>query len=476
MKYLSCFLLLCAMAVSLAQCTPDDANEVPSSLRIQDFVWKGMNLYYLWQDQVADLADDRFTGQHDLNGFLSGYPDPIALFNQLRTDPQTDRFSVIYSDYRALQAVLNGNNDNNGMDFALRYVPGSNTDIFGWVRYVLPNSDAEAKNVQRGHIFYAVNGTPLTVSNYRELLAPQTYTIQLADFNNGNITPNGQSITLTKSPYCENPIYRNLVIEQGTLKIGYLMYNGFYRGYEPQLNAAIASLQSAGITDLVLDLRYNSGGSIDTATRLASMITGQFTGQVFALEQWNPKVQAYYENTQPNSLIDRFTDQLANGSPLTQLNLSRVYVLTTGSTASASELVINGLAPYIDVIQIGEATTGKNVGSITLYDSPTFRAEDRNTSHRYAMQPIVLRIANRDQFGDYTQGLPPDVPFQENLENPGILGNASEPFLAAAINLITGSGRMSTVQHATSVPFTDSKALLNQDQMYKEPDALPSVN
>jgi carboxyl-terminal processing protease len=262
-------------------------------------------------------------------------------------------------------------------------------------------------------MFYAINGTPLTVSNYQSLLAADTYTVNLADYDNGNITPNGQSVTLTKTAYSENPVLVNSVINSGSHTIGYLMYNGFYPGYETQLNNAFGELASQNITDLVLDLRYNSGGSIATATRLASMITGQFTGQLFAKEEWNPKAQEYFESQNPDALRDNFTNVLGNNAAINSLNLSTVYVLTTKSTASASELVINGLAPYINVVQIGDFTTGKNVGSITLYDSPDFSINGRSTKHRWAMQPIVLRIVNKAGFGDYLSGLEPDYPLTE---------------------------------------------------------------
>jgi len=131
------------------------------------------------------------------------------------------------------------------------------------------------------------------------------------------------------------------------------MYNGFYAGYDSQLNAAFGTLKSANVTDLVLDLRYNSGGSINSATKLASMITGQFTGQLFAKQQWNSKAQAYYESSNPSSLENRFV------GGLNSLQLNKVYILTTKGTASASELVINCLKPYINVVQIGDVTIGK---------------------------------------------------------------------------------------------------------------------
>lgn len=416
-------------------CTDNDDNPVPSGLEINDFVWKGMNLYYLWQADVPDLADNRFANQSELNTFLEGFDEPTNLFNALRVANSIDRFSVIYSDYSVLEGTLSGNTLNNGMDFALRYKTGSNTDIYGWVRYIIPNSDAATKPIQRGDIFYAINGTPLTVDNYRSLLANDTYTINLADYDGGNITPNGQSVSLTKTALAENPILLNTVITNGSHKIGYLMYNGFYSNYDNQLNTVFGNFQSQSVTDLVLDLRYNSGGSISTATKLASMITGQFTGQLFAKQQWNAKAQSYFESNNPASLENRFVGNLNS------LNLNKVYILTTNATASASELVINCLKPYITVVQIGTTTTGKNVGSITLYDSPTFAKQNVNPRHKYAMQPIVLKIVDKNGFGDYTSGIAPTTPLPESMDDLGILGNPSEPLLNTAINQIIGSGR-----------------------------------
>lgn len=433
-NFLKTALWMCLLVFTYS-CTDNDDNPVPSGLEINDFVWKGMNLYYLWQAEVPDLADNRFDNQSQLNTFLEGFDEPTTLFNALRVANSIDRFSVIYSDYSVLEGALSGNTLNNGMDFALRYKTGSTTEIYGWVRYIIPNSDAATKPIQRGTIFYAINGTPLTVDNYRSLLANDTYTINLADYDGGNITPNGQTVSLTKTALAENPILLNTVITNGSHKIGYLMYNGFYSTYDNQLNTVFGSFQSQNVTDLVLDLRYNSGGSISTATKLASMITGQFTGQLFAKQQWNAKAQSYFESNNPASLENRFVGNLNS------LNLNKVYILTTNATASASELVINCLKPYITVVQIGTTTTGKNVGSITLYDSPTFAKQNVNPRHKYAMQPIVLKIVDKNGFGDYTSGIAPTTPLPESMDDLGILGNPSEPLLNAAINQIIGSGR-----------------------------------
>lgn len=456
MKKLFFFFLILLFFPLLNSCEDNDDNLVPSELEVNDFVWKGLNLYYLWQADVPDLADNRFSNQSELNAFLKTYDSPTTLFNHLRIDNTIDRFSVIFSDYTVLEGILTGNTKNNGVDYGIKLKPGSDTEVFGWVRYIIPNSDASTKDIQRGDIFYAINGIPLTVDNYRTLLADDTYTLNLADYDGGNITPNGQSVTLTKTELAENPIFINTVINQGTHNIGYLMYNGFYSAYDNQLNDVFGNFISQNVTDLVLDLRYNSGGSVNTATKLASMITGQFSGQIFAKQQWNAKAQAYYESNNPASLLNKFYSGL-NG-----LNLNKVYVLTSKSTASASELVINCLKPYIEVIQIGDKTTGKNVGSVTLYDSPTYGKTDVNPSHKYAMQPIVLKIVDKNGFGDYTTGIAPTLTntYIELFEDMGVLGNPSEPLLSRAINLITASGKQATVSNDVSKrDFADCKTV-----------------
>jgi C-terminal processing protease CtpA/Prc len=459
MKKIVVSLLLLLIIIPFG-CSDMDDNAVPTSLEIKDFVWKGMNLYYLWQADVPDLADDRFANQSQLNSFLEPYTTPSDLFNALRVPSPTDRFSVIYSDYTLLEGALSGTTLNNGMDYGLKHINGT-TDVFGWVRYIIPNSDAATKDIHRGDIFYAIDGIPLNDDNYRSLLfsTNETYTVNLANYSSDSsgfvtITPNGQSVTLTKTALAENPIFFNTVITQGTRKIGYLMYNGFYSSYDNQLNTAFGSFVSQNVTHLVLDLRYNSGGSVDTATKLASMITGQFTGQTFAKQQWNAKAQAYFLANNPASLDNKFV------SGLNSLGLNKVYILTSKASASASELVINCLKPYITVVQIGDVTTGKNVGSVTLYDSPSFTKSNVNQNHKYAMQPIVLKIVNKDNFGDYTAGIAPTTSLPENLSDLGFIGDVNEPLLNAAINQIIASGKMlPQVPNVINRDFTDAKAI-----------------
>jgi carboxyl-terminal processing protease len=472
-KFLILFLLA---AFTFQSCQDNDDVAVPNNLDINDFVWKGMNLYYLWQADVPNLSDNKFKTQTELNSFLAGYPKPEDLFEALRVDKNIDRFSWIVDDYLELEGQLQGTTNNNGVEFGLSYKTSGSNEIIGWVRYIIPNSDASTKNIKRGDVFYGVNGTQLTDTNYNALLfgSNNDYTLNMADINGVAFTPNGKNIALTKTVLDENPILVNTVINSGSKKIGYLLYNGFYSNYDAKLNEAFGTLKSQGITDLVLDLRYNSGGSVRTATRLASMITGSFTGQVFSKQQWNAKIESYYATNNPESLKDFFVDKIGT-TPINSLNMTKIYILTSRSSASASELVINGLKPYMDVVQIGDVTVGKNVGSVTLYDSPTFGKENRNPNHRYAMQPLVLKIVNSLGFGDYQSGLTPTFPLKESLSNLGVLGTSTEPLLNLAIAKITGIGKTKQPKEFVEFEyFKDTKSANGRNQMYieKAPEGL----
>lgn len=471
-------------------CQDEDDAITPSNtdsqnVGIQNFIWKGLNLYYLWQANVPNLSDNKFATQKDLNSFLSGYPKPEVLFESLLYKPGSlyptteavDRFSWIVNDYLVLEGQLQGTTNNNGVEFGLSRKSSGSSEIIGWVRYIIPNSNASTKNIKRGDIFYAVNGTQLTVNNYKELLfgSNNDYTLNMADFNGGTFTSNGISVALTKTVLDENPILVNKVIVSGSRKIGYLMYNAFYSNYDTKLNEAFGTLKSQGITDLVLDLRYNGGGSVQTATRLASMITGSFTGKVFSKEQWNSKIDAYFANNNPESLKNLFTDKIGT-TPINSVNMTKIYILTSANTASASELVINGLKPYIDVVQIGDLTTGKNVGSVTLYDSPTFGKENRNPNHRYAMQPLVLKIVNAAGYGDYQSGLAPNFVLKEYINTLDVLGSTTEPLLSLAISKITGVARMKKPTEGQEFEyFKDSNSfnsLHNEMYIEKAPEGL----
>ena len=423
-------LLLIAIATLFVSCFEDldDTIQPASDLDIGNFIYRGLNYFYLYKADTPELANDNFANQDELNTFLNSFETPESLFSFLKS-PQ-DRFSLLVDDYNVLEDALNGVSLNNGMEFGLVYYPDGSSNVFGYIRYVLPGTDAASKNLERGMIFNSINGQQINDTNFSELLSLNSYEIDLATFDGITITPTGESIALVKQQYTENPI---LIVETLTVqgqKIGYLMYNAFTRDFDAQLNAVFAQFKADGISDLVIDLRYNGGGSVETAIDLSSMVTGQFNNQVFVNEEWNADRQAEYASPK------LFNNEIFTGEAINSLNLTKAYVLTTKRSASASELVINGLNPYINMMQVGDTTTGKYQASFLLYDAPApnFSKSQANPGHTYAMLPLVFKTSNVLGFTDYAEGLFPDIQLKENYTNLGILGDVNEPLLAAALN------------------------------------------
>jgi C-terminal processing protease CtpA/Prc len=473
------------IAFAIAGCSNDDGIDLPDTpnpdpdadVVVQDFMWKAMNLWYFWQADVPNLADDAFTTSEEYTSFLASESDPGAFFNN-RLRFSEDRFSFFNEDYTELTQGLVGISRNNGMEFGLIQYTGS-PNLFGYVRYILPNSDASTKEIGRGDLFTGVDGVTLTSENYRDLLYGEnaTYTLNMADIEGNDIVPNGREVTLTKEEdFQEDPIFITDIFENvGGETVGYLMYNSFVGDFNRDLNDAFGFFASQGVTALVLDLRYNLGGSANSARLLASMIYGTNTDEVFAEQQWNEYIQGVLTEDDPDALKDYFASAVTSGVPLNTLNLDRVYILTTRSTVSASELVINGLRPYIDVITIGSTTRGKNEFSLTLVDNRdeayVYRAGTEsgiNSENSWAIQPLTGRMKNANgAFGD-PNGFTPDVEIPEDLGNLGVLGDPNEPLLARALQEISGvAAKRVILPSMPAEAFTSSKFFLpTKDNMY----------
>lgn len=476
MKNYFLYALLFVFSLSVTSCSDDqDDTQNPKQSSSKDFVWRGLNLWYFWQDEIFDLSDNRFNTENDYQTYLSNFNSPEALFNNLKS--QKDRFSWIIEDYNELNNSLNGINKSNGMEFSL-YTINNSSDLMGVVRYILPSSSASATNLKRGDIFLTVNGTQLTTSNYSNLLFSDRdiYTIGLADTNFSNIFLTGETVTLTKELYEENPIFKTNTFTENGIKIGYLMYNSFTANYDQQLNDVFGQFKAEGVQELIVDLRYNPGGRVSSATALASMISGKDNTQLFTRQRWNNKLQGEFTDQELNL---NFITQLTDGTSINTLNLNTVHIIAQRTSASASELVINGLNPYITVIHIGDRTLGKNKFSIPLYDNPDCAYScdtDLNPDHTWAMQPIVGALENANGFYQYEDGLPPTFELKEDPENYGILGQTDEPLLARAIQDITGE--MIIRQHKSTgfKELTHSNfETVTRDNMYLDTKDIPVI-
>lgn len=441
------FLLFPALAILLfVSCKEDELKPSSQVLEINEFIWKNMNELYLWNDYIPQNLDR--TNEFDAEQY----------FEKLLFKP-TDRWSFITDDYQGLINSFKGIEKTFGHNFKLFLLPSSN-EIVGIVKYVVPNSPADLAEINRGDKFYKVNGTTITSANYRELLFEQdNYQLSFGEFDSdGQILPLGDKI-LSAVVIAENPILIHKTIDFEGDKIGYLSYNQFIRDYNDSLVNVFREFKNDNITNLVLDLRYNPGGSINTAILLSSMIAPAAVVQnqeVYSRLMWNDKIKQTIlqdEGEESDNLISKFV------TPEVNLNLDKIYILITSNSASASELIINCLDPYMDVILIGaENTTGKYVGSITV--------NDPDGNHNWAMQPIVLKTANAFGVSDYSNGFSPQYQIEDDFNAE--LGTLSEDMLAKSIELITGKNISESARTASSNQPKNMQSIINDEVAAKQ--------
>ncbi|MFN3271249.1 MAG: S41 family peptidase [Cloacibacterium caeni] len=452
LKYLFNALFLTLVFIS---CSRDDNNDTGSTTKpdeINNFVWKAMNSWYYWQPNVPNLADSFDDNQTTYANFLNGKTPDKLFYSLLYQRGTIDRFSWIENNNEVVySSKIAEVEKSGGFDIGIYPKDNTNTTAVALVNYVVPNSPAALAGLKRGDVITKVNGSPLTLNN-SDLLYNNQVTVTLAATvqltSAGLITTDKtSSISITQADIDENPIAYYEKKVYGTKNIGYLVFNAFKADYNDELNAAFAQMKADGINELVLDLRYNGGGSLETAVALAGMINGNYSGSPYVFLDFNNKHNSEdgfdYLSNQMNtySLVNNRPEK-SGTETINSLNLTKVYVLVNFQTASASELTVQCLKKYVNVVTIGYDTVGKFVGSITLYDSP---AQDytsytnRNMKHNWQLQPITFSYYNKDKEVN-PEFITPDHKINPYsiFNNLTAFGDVRDPFLKKALELITG--------------------------------------
>ncbi|WP_077919104.1 S41 family peptidase [Spirosoma sp. 209] len=447
------WVLVASFAVLLSACKKEADLVTPATTttaanpnaEVNNWILDNMRYYYYWNTKIPANPDLTLAPEPFFNSLLNTY--------NATSNPDGDRFSWIQESAEELQASLSGETTTTGMEYQLYLRASGSDDIIAQVLYVLPGSPAQKAGLKRGDIISKVNGQVLNRSNYLSLLFGNTtnFTFGLASVNNGSLVDTDVSRSVTATVFQENPVFLDSVYTVGSKKIGYLVYNQFVPGannsraneYDAQIDAIFSNFKAQGVNELVLDLRYNPGGYTSSSTNLASLIgKGVTTGKLFFREECNPTLTAAWTRQYGSDfLVNNFVTKPQNIGA----NLSRVFVLTTDHTASASELIINGLRPYMTVTTIGTTTTGKNVGSITLTDD--------SGKIKWGMQPIVFKSFNSLGQSDYASGFKPTIEVEEPL-NLLPLGDTREPLLGTALAQITGTAPSARAGSANANPLS----------------------
>lgn len=418
-------------------------SDLPEEILIlNNWIWEGMNEVYLWEEYIPNLDPKK-------------EPDPEAFFYKLLYEE--DRNSWIVDDYEALAAMFDGVEMSTGMSVdAQKY---TENQVIYFVEYVSANSPAADSGIKRGDIIYTIDGNILTLENYRSLYFQNTATFGFADWDGDRMIPNDRFITLEAIELSQNPVNYHEVIDYQGYKIGYFVYTQFTAGengeWLTELNSVFEEFRSSGVSDVVIDLRYNPGGSLDLSAYVASTLAPVAVMQeneIFVNLVWNN----LYNNYWAGADLDRDgepdgenSSQLRIFMPASDLNLnlSTVYFLTADGTASACESLMTGLYPYMNVVQIGETTYGKCYASITVDDW------ENPKRHNWAMQPLVLKYSNAEGFTDFVNGLVPDYEIDDNLLYALPFGSLEDPLLARALELISGVSPLAKKSAGTEMHF-----------------------
>ena len=449
---LSSTALLCACHKNKKNSTDGPSASGSTIDLIRDSVYLYAKECYYWYDALpayAAFQPRSFTGSTDLNALTS----EVDALSQYKINPATGQPYEYYSaspgiakysfiDNGQTSAELGGTN----ADFGFAITAISNTDFR--VRYVYPGSPAGNAGMHRGEQITKINGrTGLDLSNSTDynfvLSAIRTSPINMTLKRADNST---YDVTLTSVSYTVNPVLTYKVFDGGNgKKIGYVVLNTFTSPANagPKLDEAFNYFAGNGITDLVVDLRYNGGGYISTSEYLANLIVpAAKNGTVMYNTYFNDilangkevllKNQARRDqNNQPYNYGQVNYSVAANVVKFTKagsLNINRVFFIVTGSTASASELAINNLRPQMDVKLIGRPTYGKPVGFFDI---------DINQYQLYMPEFETKNAAG--QGGYYTGMTPGTADYQGVLDNDDLtkdFGDPTEGLLAHAINYV----------------------------------------
>ncbi|MDR6944246.1 S41 family peptidase [Mucilaginibacter pocheonensis] len=439
------------MSISILQSSCKKDKPAPnyppgSNENVNTWTLDSLRRYYYWSDGLpANPALDRA---------------PQDFFSAMRN--ASDRFSYILLPGDPSTVSIT-NRSQYGFDYTT--IKEKNTGlVFGVVKLVLNDSPASRSGLKRGDYISKINGKAITQENaaalQQELLSGTQVTITLAELSGNELKDTG-SVGLTAGFTFEQPAVSS-IIDNGGSKTAYLYIYDFSPGLAASLYNIFMGFKNAAVTELILDLRYNSGGQVAEAAGVCAMIASGMT--------YNTPFITYKGNknggTRSESLGDAASfDHTLNFNALLQsnLNLKRIFILATGATASASEVMVNNLKPYIQVVLIGERTRGKDEASFKIADARVPKQVE------WEMHPIVYKLFNAAGSGGYSGGIDPDIKIVEFDNLPlQSFGTWEDPLVKAALDKISGKSIVQTRQlkpsgkggFAAQAILADSRAIL----------------
>ena len=418
-----------ALLMALTSCGEDRSGEFYELIEDKLWIEQGMREYYLWYEDIPAIDNE--------NDY---FKEPAAFFKSLLSKDAMNGKGDIYSYLEEIPAVEAPESrtvnwtSTYGLEFNLYNDPtGTTNHSFARVIYVLPDSPAYQVGIQRGDWISTINHERITTSNAENLVkggAIELTRNHLARQGNKLVWQSMDTLQVNASvPMDFKPVLFCASYELMGKTTAYMVYNKFETSaendpedtaYSDQLKELFTNLRSVHPDEFILDLRYNPGGyDICAQTLLSLLIPAEHMGKTLFYEQFNKKRDPQTRTFVAQSELEPYN-----------LNLKRIYILTGPSTASASELVINALIPYMgkeNVILLGTPTVGKNVGMNNI----------KNETFGLSLWPVTSQVFNANGESDYSNGFAPHYPLDERNEINWLpLGNPQEYMLSHTLSLI----------------------------------------
>lgn len=467
--------LFCLGLVFVMGCSKDDdpGSPVPTTGTRAQFTQDSLYLYasqiYLWRDELPDYTTFAPRSFTTASTEIDNLRKELLALTQYPVNPQTKRpyeyvsASADHPKYSFVEDAGSGSTsgrvaalslDGTSDDFGFALTAIANNDIR--VRYVTPGSAADKAGMVRGDQLVTINGITAGTSQASQINAAfenPTMSVSLRRTNGSTYTR-----TLQQGEYASSSVYETAILEAGSKTVGYMNLNSFtsLESTQDDLDTTFATFTKRGVTDLIIDLRYNGGGYVQTAEYLLNLIiSSSHQNDVIYTERYNTLMQQGKATILSKQLLRDASNNPVqfNGRNATYAdvdyslagntyrfakkgsleNVKTVCFIMTGATASASELTANALRPYLDVKIIGSQSYGKPVGFFPI------------TIDKYTFYLSNFQISNSAGAGDYYSGFVPDIDASDDVTHN--FGDAAEESIAAALGYIsTGSvnGRQQT--------------------------------
>ena len=463
-KYIS---ILGALAFSfgLVSCSDsgdDPIKEIPPQEEVEVvdesyfyanfFGYQMMNDAYLWKQDVAQALSK-----------WGMYVDPIAETNAVRykdaSGKDIDKWTMMTDDYDSMVGGTDGvSYGTYGCNYKFYLKEQGKDDVVAFVTFTYPDSPAEKAGLKRGDVVLEIDGKPMNQSNYTDLYYSSSLTLGVGKYlGNGAYSSVQSTCSMNAVSMYEDPVVLAKTFDCGGKKVGYLLYTSFTFESSLGLINVCKQFKQEGISELILDLRYNGGGYVFTENVFASMLAPAdvvASGSVLSTEVYNDEYMAYFKE-QNEDLSTYFTTQFkqAHNDKMYNLNtsdanlgLTKIYALVASGTASASESILVCLMPYMDIEVIGEQTHGKYCSGI-MQEGKAWYQKNANAISKipelvdwkqhiggWGIYLMISMYADKDGNNPcMPNGLTPDVQATDLFEEPYPLGDEREALLNIAL-------------------------------------------